>query len=542
MIITICGGGRVGLFFGNLLINLGHKVNVIDKKNYNNMSRFVKESKLILLALPMNAVGKCINDIKNYVNGKAVIDLSSSMTSNLKSLKCESAYLHPLFAPNIKSLSNMSLIYVPVRKGRIINSFLSLIEEEGASIIKSSVNEHEKMMSVVQALAHFSNILLAKTISDLKISAARLKKFQTTFFRLNMDSISRIFSQNAELYAGIQFKSQFFNDLLGIFEGNFLKLSKAVREKDYDVFNEFFRKVKTKLKPLLNISFNESKDLLNYLTSKKLRLGVLGPLGSYTDAAADFVGDRNKVYFDSIINVIKSVKDGIVDEGIIPIENSIQGTVIASLDGISDYGLFVKKAIILPINHCVAGISRNVKPSIILSHPQALAQCKKFIEKNYPKAKLVRTLSTSDAFKRIADENLTNAVAIGSEKAAKIYGLHIIRKRVQDQKNNVTKFFLIDKEKDILKAANKTLISVYPSKDVQGILYKMLGYFNKEKINLSKIESRPSKKELGNYVFYIEFDGNINEKKVMRALRSIRRSVGEVKVLGCYPQLTLRGH
>lgn len=268
-------------------------------------------------------------------------------------------------------------------------------------------------------------------------------------------------------------------------------------------------------------------------------LGVLGPEGSFTDSASGYLKDYKKVYFETISCVVKAVKNGEVSKGIVPIENALEGTVTEALDSIFEYGVNAEKAVVLVIHYCIAAISRNAKIMQILSHPQALSQCRHYLEKKYPRAQLVKTLSTSEACKRIIDEKITNAAALCSANAAKLFKLEILDINVEDEKINKTKFFIISMEKSASKDANKTFAAVYPTKDVQGILYKMLGYFNDEKINLSKIESRPSRKELGNYLFYVEFDGNAEDAKVKRALKNIRDNIGDVSIIGCYDQVEL---
>lgn len=268
--------------------------------------------------------------------------------------------------------------------------------------------------------------------------------------------------------------------------------------------------------------------------SKKSKLAILGPKGSYTELAAKSFSNYEKVFFDSITKVINAVKNGITEKGIVPIENSLQGTVVESLDGIKEYNLFVEQSIILSIHHCIAGLTKEAKITQILSHPQAFAQSKEYLAKHFPNTKLVKTLSTSDAFKKISEEKLSNSAAIGSTIAAKTYRLEIIDTKIEDKKNNKTQFFVISNERIINPKANKTFIVVYPDTEKQGVLFNMLKYFNDEKINLTKIESRPSRKKLGNYLFYVEIDGNSEDKHVKRAFDRIRKNVGTVQVLGSY--------
>lgn len=266
-----------------------------------------------------------------------------------------------------------------------------------------------------------------------------------------------------------------------------------------------------------------------------MKLGVLGPKGSYSDLAASEYTYK-KVYFDDIKSVIKAVSEGLISKGLVPIENSLHGTVVEALDNIKKYDIFVEDSIILPIHHCIAGLSKEVNARIILSHPQALAQCRGYVEKNYSSARLEKTVSTSNGFKKIKEEGLKDAVAIGSKAAAELFNLEIIDECIEDEGSNKTVFFLLSKGHVLNNNAKKTFIAVSPGRDRPGLLYTLLGFFNNEGINLTKIESRPSRKELGHYIFYIEFEGNSESSKVKRVLNGVRENIGNVNVLGCYSQ------
>ncbi len=264
-----------------------------------------------------------------------------------------------------------------------------------------------------------------------------------------------------------------------------------------------------------------------------MNVGVLGPEGSFTDEVADNV-NGNKVYYQDIISMLKAVKEGKVDAAVVPFENSLQGTVISSLDGLNEYSLFANRSLIKHIHHCIAAISRDAKHTTIMSHPQAIAQCRKYIEKHFPNLSIVNTNSTSEAFLLIKKNHRLDAMAIGSRKAADIYNFEIIDENIEDNKNNVTKFLVVSKSVSCSPDANKSLVVISPKEDRQGLLLEILKFFDDKGINLTKIESRPSKKELGNYIFYIEFDGSIKNDDVKEVISKIRSNIGDVKILGCY--------
>ncbi len=264
-----------------------------------------------------------------------------------------------------------------------------------------------------------------------------------------------------------------------------------------------------------------------------MKIGVLGPEGSFTDEVSDYV-DGDKVYYQDIVSMLKAVREGKVDAAVVPFENSLQGTVISSLDGLNEYSLFANRSLIKHIHHCIAAISKEAKHSVIMSHPQAIAQCRKYIEKHFPDLSIVNTNSTSEAFLLIRKENKLDAMAIGSKKAAEVYNFEIIDENIEDTKNNATKFLVVSKKVECSPDANKSLIVISPHKDEQGLLLSILKFFDEGGINLTKIESRPSRKELGTYIFYIEFDGSIKDSNVKEVLSNLRSNVGDIKVLGCY--------
>ncbi len=272
--------------------------------------------------------------------------------------------------------------------------------------------------------------------------------------------------------------------------------------------------------------------------SEKTCIGFLGPSGSYAEEAASKIHGK-LIAFDSIMEVIDAVDNDIVDMGVVPIENSIEGPVGVTLDLLAhDYDLKIKNEIILPISH---NLLLNEGSSIedikfVYSHAQALSQCRKFIENLG--AKPVATPSTSQAAEIVKGKK--NAAAIGASKAAEIYGLKIAANNIQDFENNVTRFVVINKEDHVPTGHDKTSIVFSLIEDRPGGLYDVLGEFAKRNINLTKIESRPSKKKLGTYIFFIDFEGHREDSEVANILNTIKintikTKISYIKLLGSYP-------
>lgn len=256
-------------------------------------------------------------------------------------------------------------------------------------------------------------------------------------------------------------------------------------------------------------------------------------MGTFTEEAASKLKGK-LIAFDSIIEVLDAVQDKKVDIGVVPIENSIEGSVGATLDLLShNYNLCIKKEIILPIHHNLL-VRKGTKIKdikCIYSHMQALAQCRRFIEKF--NVKTYATSSTAAAAETILGRE--NAAAIGTKKAAKIYGLEIAASDIQDYKNNLTRFVVLGDHDHSITGSDKTSIVFSLVEDRPGGLYEILGEFAKRDVNLTKIESRPSKEKLGSYIFFVDFEGHRMNRKIRDILNIIRSKTPSVKILGSYP-------
>lgn len=264
-----------------------------------------------------------------------------------------------------------------------------------------------------------------------------------------------------------------------------------------------------------------------------LIIAYFGPAGTFTEEAASLL-EGNLLAFDSIIEVLEAVKSEDVQKGVVPIENSIEGPVGVTLDLMAqDYDIKIEQEIILPISHNLLvnkGVTLEEVDSVY-SHAQPLAQCRIFLEKLGLRTH--STSSTAAAAKFIKGKN--NAAAIGTKRAAELYDLNIILSDIQDFENNVTRFIVLAKKDHLLTGNDKTSIAFTLSEDRPGGLHEILGLFASENINLTKIESRPSKKGLGKYIFFIDFEGHRLEENVEKILNEIKQRTPFLKILGSYP-------
>ena len=263
-------------------------------------------------------------------------------------------------------------------------------------------------------------------------------------------------------------------------------------------------------------------------------ISFLGPKGTFTHEAAGKIGDE-LIPYCNIPAVMESVAAGESEYGVVPIENSIEGPVGITLDSLAHkFELKIFKEIIIPINQNLIVNPGTQMEDIedVYSHAQAISQCREFISEN--RLQPHYAVSTARAAKDIV--GFKNKAAIGNAKSAELYNLEILKPNIQDNSNNETRFVVISKDQHSPTGCDKTSIIFSIYEDRPGGLYNILGIFQKNNINLTKIESRPSKKGLGKYLFFIDFEGHSDDETVKNIIDEIEKNTYFLKVLGSYPQ------
>jgi prephenate dehydratase len=265
-----------------------------------------------------------------------------------------------------------------------------------------------------------------------------------------------------------------------------------------------------------------------------MMIGILGPEGSYSEKAAkQWNGTAELRYCDDIMEAVDALLRGEVDYSIVPVENSLEGSIALTLDLLMEHQLKIVGEVIVQINHYLLskGSVRDIK--IIMSHPQGLSQCRKFIKKNFKDAEVRSALSTSLAAKLASESK--DIAAIASKESGQRYGLGVLAENIQDINENYTRFIVIGKNTPHPTGNDKTSIIVYLEKNRPGALYEVLGEFAGKGIDLTRIESRPTKRVLGDYLFYIDLQGHIENKMISSALDRVKSKVAMLKILGSYP-------
>lgn len=272
-----------------------------------------------------------------------------------------------------------------------------------------------------------------------------------------------------------------------------------------------------------------------------MKVAFQGERGAYSENAIySFFGEKvDAIPCKDLTQVFQSVANKEADFGVVPIENSLEGSVNQTYDLFFTFDLKVKGEIIIRISHCLIANPGTTLESVktVYSHPQALAQSRKFLEKS--KIKLIPTYDTAGSVKMLKEKKLKNAAAVASEKAADLYEMTILAKEIEDNHTNFTRFFVISKEDSKKTGKDKTSI-IFASSHTPGALYSALGEFAKREINLAKIESRPTKQKPWEYNFYLDFEGHRSEPRCKDVLEVLRKNSAFLKVLGSYPKATTK--
>ena len=273
-----------------------------------------------------------------------------------------------------------------------------------------------------------------------------------------------------------------------------------------------------------------------------MRIAYLGPPGTFSEQAAhDYAHGADLVPFASTTAAALSVLTGEAEEAVCPIENSLQGAVTDTLDALLHRdGLRIRQELAIDVVHDLM-----VKPGTplaavkrVYSHPQALAQCRGYLERRLPHAELAAALSTAGGVEQALASDVP-AAAIAPSRAAEIYGAQTLASGIQDDDNNVTRFVVLSKEDHPRTGNDLTSIAMAFSQDRPGLLFGVLKEFADRNLNLTKIESRPTRLGLGKYYFLVDIEGHREDPVIAQVLEQIREQASLLKVFGSYPRMTI---
>jgi prephenate dehydratase len=286
----------------------------------------------------------------------------------------------------------------------------------------------------------------------------------------------------------------------------------------------------------------------------KLSLAYLGPTGTNSETAAvvysDWLASTQQLTttlcpYPSIALALQAVARGKAEQAVVPIENSVEGSVTVVLDTMwQSTNLQVQQELTIPIFHGLLSYSQSLEEiKTVYSHPQALAQCQKWLENYLPQVQLIPTRSTTEGIELLKD-NLT-AAAIASPRAAELYQVPLLKPDIKDSPDNSTRFWIVSSgnlsSEQVNYGSHLSLAFSLP-KNAPGALVKALEIFAQREINLSKIESRPTKRSMGEYIFFIDLEGNSQDSKINEALTDLSACTEVLKIFGNYSLLPISTH
>jgi prephenate dehydratase len=282
----------------------------------------------------------------------------------------------------------------------------------------------------------------------------------------------------------------------------------------------------------------------------KLAIGFQGEHGAYSEEAIykHFGREVKTVPNATIHEVFNLTEAGAVDLGVVPVENSVEGSINETYDMLLASNLTVIGEVVLRVVHCLIALrtAKLASIKVVYSHPQALAQCRNFVTSL--RVEPIVTYDTAGSVKMIKEKRLEGAAAIAGERAAEIYGMKVLKRGIEDYSTNSTRFLIISREgresegsrgsgarrAGISQGSKTSLIFAVPH--IPGSLYNALEVFAREKINLTKIESRPTKERPWEYYFFLDFQGHREDPKVVKVLSELAKKTAFLKVLGSYPR------
>jgi prephenate dehydratase len=269
------------------------------------------------------------------------------------------------------------------------------------------------------------------------------------------------------------------------------------------------------------------------------RIAFLGPVGTFSEQAAlAYAPAGELVPFATIPASARAVAAGTVDEAVVPIENSLEGSVTNTLDIlIQEDRHFINNELVIPIVHCLLARpgTRTEDVQTVYSHPQALGQCREFLERTLPRVEAVASLSTVAAVEDLKGSTIP-AAAISPRRAAGLHGMDVLADGIQDKSSNATRFVVLAPADHAPTGRDKTSLCFSFDQDSPGRLYGVMGEFAQRNINLAKIESRPTKQSLGEYIFLVDCEGHREDPPVRAAIDGVRLQTSMLKIFGSYPR------
>lgn len=562
-VIGIIGGlGQMGRLFADYFRTLGIEILISDLGTKLTNKELAKNSNIVIISVPINHTEKVINEVLPHIRkDSAIMDLTSIKEDPVKWMlkgNCEVMGMHPMFG-STNPIPGQTIILCETKKSGAWSKWMeNFLRKNGAKIEKLTPKEHDQTMNIAQGLIHFAEITFADSLRRCGMPVEKLFHFTGKASEMKVLLAARLIAQDSGLYGNIQISNPYALKSLKEFKKSVEELIKIVERKDLNSFKKYFEKNQKFYGKYLKEAYSDSSYLIDRLMELKTvrqkkiipqkpnknDLAILGPANTFSHIAADKYSDAKKYFAHDIDEVFELVEKGTVEEGLVPIENKLHGSVRETLDALFQRNVNIHKEITIPINHCLVCLSHAKKSDIkiVSSHLQALSQCKKYLHKNFPNAENEAVSSTGAAIQKLLQSNDKSIAVIAPAIAAHDPKLKILAENVADEEDNATTFVAIKKGRISLSEKfsksdsklHKTYIAFYFSANAPGTLFTVFQDFANAKIDLTKIESRPTQKSFGDYIFYLDFNGHISDPNVKKTLQLVAEKVAELRILGSY--------
>lgn len=576
--IGIIGGkGIMGKFFESVFLRYGIKTFVWSRKSEESLESFctTKNIDIIIVSVSIDVTEKIIAEIGTYISdNQCICDVTSVKIGPMNAMqKIGKPYfgMHPMFAPPLSGkMDGQNVIFCSGKNSQKQEAFIkNIFEKDNSHILESTAQEHDEIMSIVQGLSHFFDITFVQTLRARGLNLEKIFASRSPAYALKLMLSGRTLYQDSELYGNIQIQNSQNIKTLETFFTEAQKLFTTIKNKDLNSFNQIFNAQTKFLGKYAKRSQDESDIIIDYLanrilskkgvennnhnhncnalqnitTNKNNSLGVLGPKNTFSYLAAYqfFTPEKfTKIrLYPTIASIFSAYNKGEISEIFVPVENFLHGSVAESLDGICAGNLPIQAVYEMKISPAFFVQESTKKEDIkeIFSHSQALAQCSNFIETQYPNAVITPTSSTAEAMRFM--QKTINSAAIAPKEQLELKNVKILYKNCANTDENATRFAHIAhcettelNMSTIQKKLKEGALVFYLEKDAPGNLESVLHLFTKNKINLTKIESRPTGKGFGEYLFFITYEYQIEEKN--NFLTQLEQITSEYKLLGEY--------
>lgn len=559
--IGIIGGrGTLGQIFKQAFETAGCEVLISgrkpDGKTVLSNKTLVQKADIVIITVFLKDTLAVIAEIAPLLNKKQLLcDFTSLKTEPVRAMlqsKAEVVGLHPMFGA-VKSLEGKNIFACPVRSKRWWPWLKKTLQNFGLNVHTISPDRHDELAAIHQSTTHLISISLAELLKKRGIKAQDLFAISSPSTQLALLTAGRLLAQDHEMYADIQLQNPHTLATLNDFEDIFSELTARIATKDRPAFLKELQAAARHFGAWKDFAAEKTNEIFHdfsgaektvpssmtkFVTTFKEKIAIMGP-ATQTELAAEEFLRKNKLSLSPLWcrsngAVFEKVAKNQATLGIIPLENYTVGPVRETVKHLFEANgkIHIVAELSRPIAHALLGQKKLPANKVerIFAHPQARAQCQKFLEKNFPRVEIVETASTGESIIRASTD--PNALAIGPVEAAKSYNLKPITYNLEDDPNNRTRFVVISK-KALKFKAEKTALAFFFPVNKAGQLAAALKIFAEHKINLSRLESIPTEKKRGEFFFFTEceaIDTNTAFKKTITELGKVAKVIN----LGSY--------